>query len=125
MAAPGIQLQTEPGTAQAARWSVATRIAFRFCFIYFGLYCLLTQISTSLVPLPNVDIPDPSTFPPMHQIVTWTAVHLFGVTKPLVYFSGSGDKIFDWVLLFVMVIFTAIATAIWSILDRTRENYVT
>ena len=124
MAAPGIQLQAEPGTAPAARWSLATRIAFRFCFIYFGLYCLLTQISTSLVPLPNVDIPDPSTFPPMHQIVTWTAVHLFGVTKPLVYFSGSGDKIFDWVLLFVMVVFTAIATAIWSIVDRRRENYV-
>ena len=124
MAAPGIQLQAEPGTAPAARWSLASRIAFRFCFIYFGLYCLLTQISTSLVPLPNVDIPDPSTFPPMHQIVTWTAVHLFGVTKPLVYFSGSGDKIFDWVLLFVMVVFTAIATAIWSIVDRRRENYV-
>ncbi len=124
MAAPGIQLQAEPGTAPAARWSLATRIAFRFCFIYFGLYCLLTQISTSLVPLPNVDIPDPSTFPPMHQIVTWTAVHLFGVTKPLVYFSGSGDKIFDWVLLFVMVVFTAIATAIWSIVDRRRENYI-
>lgn len=124
MATPGLQLQAEPGAAPAARWSFATRIAFRFCFIYFGLYCLLTQISTSLVPLPNVDIPDPSTFPPMHQIVTWTAVHLFGVTKPLVYFSGSGDKIFDWVLLFVMVVLTAITTAMWSIFDRTRENYV-
>jgi uncharacterized membrane protein YphA (DoxX/SURF4 family) len=124
MATPGIQLEAEPGTAPAARWSLATRIAFRFCFVYFALYCLLTQISTSLVPLPNVDIPDPSTFPPMHQIVTWTAVHLFGVTQPLVYFSGSGDKIFDWVLLFVMVVFTAIATAIWSVVDRQRENYV-
>lgn len=125
MATAATQLQAEPGTTQAARWSLATRVAFRFCLIYFGLYCLLTQISTSLVPLPNVDIPDPSTFPPTRQIVTWTAVHLFGVTKPLVYISGSGDKIFDWVLLFVMVVLTVIATTIWSIADRRRENYVT
>ncbi len=124
MASPGIQLQAELVAAPAAHWSLPTRIAFRFCFIYFGLYCLLTQISTGLVPLPNVDIPDPATFPPMHQIVTWTAVHLFGVTKPLIYFSGSGDKIFDWVLLFVMVVLTAIATVIWSVVDRRRENYV-
>jgi len=124
MAAQGVQLQAEPAIAPAAHWSLATRIAFRFCFIYFGLYCLLTQILTGLIPLTKVDIPDPSTFFPTRQLVTWTAVHVFGVTKPLVYFSGSGDKTFDWVLLFVMVVFTVIATAIWSIVDRRRENYV-
>jgi hypothetical protein len=26
--------------------SSATRVAFRFCFVYFGLYCLLAQIVT-------------------------------------------------------------------------------
>jgi uncharacterized membrane protein YphA (DoxX/SURF4 family) len=124
MATQGVQLQTEPGITQTAHWSLATRVAFRFCFIYFGLYCILTQISTSLVPLTKVDIPDPSTILPTRQLVTWTAVHLFGVTKPLVYFSGSGDKTFDWVLLFVMVVFTVPATAVWSMLDRRRENYV-
>jgi hypothetical protein len=78
MAAQGTQLQAEPGTTQAASWRLTTRIAFRFCFIYFGLYCLLTQISTGLIPLPNVDIPDLSTFAPTRQIVTWTAAHVFG-----------------------------------------------
>jgi uncharacterized membrane protein YphA (DoxX/SURF4 family) len=125
MATQGTQLQAEPGTTQSASWSLTTRIAFRFCFIYFGLYCLLTQVSTGLVPLPNIDIPDPSTLWPTRQIVTWTAVHLFGISKPLVYFSGSGDKIFDWVLLVVMIALSALATAIWSVVDRRRENYVT
>jgi hypothetical protein len=125
MGSQGTRLQMEQPDARNRRWSAATRVAFRFCFVYFSLYCLLTQILTSLVPLPNVDVPDPSTLWPTRQIVTWMAVHLFGVTKPLVYFSGSGDKTFDWVLLFCMLVVSVIATAIWSVLDRKRENYVT
>ena len=127
MGAQGTRLQTEPVqlNPQIQQWSLPTRVAFRFCFVYFGLYCLLTQISTSLVPLPNVDIPDPSTLWPMRQIVTWIAVHIFRLTKPLVYFSGSGDKTFDWVLLCCMFALAVVATAVWSILDRKRENYLT
>ena len=26
--------------AQTPYWSLATRVAFRFCFLYFGLYCI-------------------------------------------------------------------------------------
>jgi hypothetical protein len=94
--------------------------------VYFGLYCLLTQISTSLVPLANVDVPDPSTFWPTRQIVFWTASHVFRITKPLVYTdSGSGDKTFDWVLQFCLLMIAVLATAVWSMLDRRRENYAT
>ena len=115
----------QPGK-QPRQWRSATRVAFRFCFVYFGLYCLLTQISTSLVPLPNVDVPDPSTFWPTRPIVFWTATHIFKITKPLVYTgSGSGDKTFDWVLQFCLLVIAILVTAVWSILDRRRENYVT
>lgn len=108
----------------ASEWSVWTRVAFRFCLIYFGLYCLSTQIITSFFPVPNFDIPDPSTFWPIRPIVFWTAAHVFRVSKPLVYTdSGSGDKTFDWVLLFCMLVFSIVATAIWSALDRKRRDY--
>ena len=30
-------------------WKLATRIAFRFCVVYFGLYIVLTQMLTSLL----------------------------------------------------------------------------
>jgi uncharacterized membrane protein YphA (DoxX/SURF4 family) len=127
MGTQGTQLQPEAvePAPPTQPWGIATRVAFRFCFVYFGLYCLLTQVITGLVPLPNIDIPDPSTLWPTRQIVTWTAVHIFRVTKPLVYFSGSGDKTFDWVLLVCMLVVAILATAVWSILDRQRENYVT
>jgi uncharacterized membrane protein YphA (DoxX/SURF4 family) len=116
------QLQQEP---QVPHWSLRSRVAFRFCLVYFGLFCLLTQISGGFLPIPNFEIPDPSTLWPTRQIVTWTATHIFQVTHPLVYMSGSGDKTFDWVLAFCLLVVAAAATIIWSILDRKRQNYVT
>jgi uncharacterized membrane protein YphA (DoxX/SURF4 family) len=109
---------------QRPSWTVGSRIAFRFCLVYFGLFCLLTQIFGGLLPIP-LDFPDPSNFWPTRQIVTWTEVHVFGVTHPLVYMGGSGDKVFDWVLVFCLLVVAAVSTIVWSFLDRRRLNYVT
>ncbi|HWY02974.1 MAG TPA: hypothetical protein VNX60_04840 [Candidatus Acidoferrum sp.] len=130
----GPQLQQEAHDQEAhvqqvtrvPHWSFTSRVAFRACFIYFGLFCLATQILGSLFPIPNVDVPDPGTLPPMRQIVFWTAANVFHAKLPLVYTgSGSGDKTFDWVLAFCLLVSAAVATGIWSVLDRGRENYVT
>jgi uncharacterized membrane protein YphA (DoxX/SURF4 family) len=106
-------------------WGLASRIAFRFCFVYFGLFCVTTQIFGGLFPIPKLDIPDPGTLWPIRQLTFWTAAHIFRVAPPLVYTdSGSGDKTFDWVLAFCLLVFAVLATAIWSVLERKRENYV-
>ena len=105
-------------------WSVASRVAFRFSLVYFGLYCLATQIITSLAPLPNVDFPDPASFRPMSSIVLWTEAHVLRIAKPIPWIeTGSGDKTFDWALVVFLLMVSALATALWSILDRRRENY--
>src|SRR5580700_9449786 len=107
------------------RWSLTCRIAFRFCFVYFGLFCLSNQIFGGLFPIPGVEVPDPSTFWPVRQITFWIAAHIFHARLPLVYTdSGSGDKPFDWVLTFWLLVVAALATGIWSVLDRKRENYL-
>ena len=60
----------------------------------------------------------------MRAIVFWTAARLFGAKTPLVYSgSGSGDKTFDWVLAFCLLIVALAATAVWSVLDRRRTSY--
>ena len=116
------QLEPEP---QHPRWKLASRITFRFCFVYFGLFCIYTQIFGGLIFIPKMETPDPSSLWPMRQIVFWTAAHIFHAHLPLVYTgSGSGDKTFDWVLAFCLLVFSAVATCIWSVLDRKRENYV-
>ena len=109
----------------ATHWSSVSRVAFRFCFVYFGLYCLLTQIISSLIPAPNVDVPDLATLWPVRPVILWIAAHILRIKATLVYSgSGSGDKIFDYVLVLFILVITLVATAIWSSLDK-RENYVT
>ena len=104
---------------------LASRIAFRFCFVYFSLYCLGTQIITSLLSIPNVEIPDLATFWPMRSIV-FAAGRLFRVSAtPNFSDTGSGDRRFDWLLVFCLLVTSIVATAVWSYLDRNRESYAT
>lgn len=111
---------------QTEKWSLGTRIAFRVFFVYFGVYCCTTQILGSMFPIPKVNIPDLGTLTPLRQMVFWTAAHIFRVKSQLIYEgSGSGDKTFDWVQVVCFLTIAAIATLIWSVLDRERENYVT
>lgn len=127
------QLGLEPGVAQetgsakpAVHWSPALRVVFRFCVAYFTLFSLSNQIIGGLIVIPMVDVPDFGILWPLRQITFWTARHVFHVTRALVYTgSGSGDKTFDWVQVFCLLVIAAVITALWSVLDRRRENYVT
>ncbi|MGH9635343.1 MAG: DoxX family protein [Candidatus Angelobacter sp.] len=107
-------------------WGLGLRIAFRFCVAYFTLFSLSNQILGGLLVLPKVNIPELSAFWPFRQVTFWTAAHVFHIMRPLVYTgSGSGDKTFDWVLAFCLLVIAAAVTCLWSILDRRRENYIT
>jgi hypothetical protein len=112
---------------QIPKWSLAVRIGFRFCLIYLGLFCLATQIITTfLSATQGQDIPDPSTLWPLRPLVFWTAAHVFHVQAALSMGgnSGSVDCMFGWVLAFCLLTIAVLATAVWSLVDRTRENYI-
>jgi hypothetical protein len=118
--------ESEPIQSTQQRWSALSRVAFRFCFVYFGLYCLSTQIINCVLTVPKIDVPDPATLPPFRPAIMWVGTHVFRLTTPLVYSgSGSGDKYFDWVLLFCILVTALIATLVWSVLDRKRQKYAT
>jgi len=123
------QLQTEPIQPQQniPRWSPALRIAFQFWMIYLGLYCLATQFSTTLFAAgEGADLPDPATLWPLRPAIFWTAAHIFHVNAPLCAFggnSGSADCMFGWVMTFCLLVIATAATVVWSLLDRSRENY--
>jgi len=110
-------------SAAVQSWSPLKRLAFRFCFAYFGLYCFVGTLP-GIVPIPKVELSDPLTLQPFRAGIFWVAAHLFGATLPLVYKdSGSGDKIWDWTETFCILVVALIATGIWSALDRQRRNY--
>ena len=91
--------------------------------IYPELYCLATQIITAPA---GADIPDPATVWPLRPVIFWTAAHIFHVNAPLCAFggnSGSGDCMFGWVMTFCLLVMATAATVVWSLLDRSRENY--
>jgi len=103
-----------PREPRAPGWRPVTRVAFRFCFVYFGLYSLATQIYGGVLVIPNFSLPGLGTLWPMRQITSWYATHLFGVTPPLAYTGTSGDTAFYWVQTFWLLLFAVLATAVWS-----------
>lgn len=111
-------------TVPTTSWGLLTKLAFRFCFCYFTLITILTQMLGALISIPKVDIPDVATLLPVRTVILWTAAHVFRVTQQPVYEgSGSGDKIFDWVMGFCALVVAIGATAVWSMMDRRRHQY--
>lgn len=107
------------------RWSLITRIAFRFTAIYFSLYILLTQMFGGLVGpllalLPAGSVTLPASSWTVQTAVTWLATKVLGFSSPLVTRSGSGDKPFDLTLIVLIAIVAAVATVVWSLLARRR-----
>jgi uncharacterized membrane protein YphA (DoxX/SURF4 family) len=125
-------IQSEPKVAiesvssePVAKWNLGLRIAFRFCFVYFTLYCLSTQIVPGMLAIPKVRIPLLGAIWPLQQLTLWTAAHVFHISGPLVTNpTGSGDRVFDWVENFCLLCLSVIVVVIWSIVDRRRKNYV-
>ena len=115
-----------PLPTSSSVWHPATRVAFRFCLVYLGLYILMTQLMLgTLIPLPAYELPELGTLPPFRTVVMSVANHLFGVSSSLVVTgSGSGDKIFDWVQVFCFLAIAVVAMSAWTLLDRKRKNYV-
>lgn len=76
--------------------------------------------------MPKLNIPELSSLWPLRHITFWAAAHIFRIKHDLIYTdTGSGDKTFDWVLAFCLLVIAAGITLVWSILDRRRPNYVT
>ena len=115
---------TERATPVSVKWPPLVRILFRFSFVYFGLFCLATQISGSLFIIPTGSFRGLGTLWPMRSITVWIAEHVFGATDPLVYGRYSGETLFFWIQTLWLLLVALIATVAWSVLDRRRENYV-
>jgi len=123
---PSVQVEApQRPESPVPRWSPLTRIAFRFAFVYFGLFCLSTQIAGSLFQVPFGSFRGFGLLWPMRPITLWIAEKFLGATEPLAYGRNSGETLFFWAQTFWLLILAIVATVVWSLVDRRRENYVT
>jgi hypothetical protein len=107
-------------------WNPLTRIAFRFCFIYLGLYILATQIFGSLLLIPNFHFRGLGPLWPMREITIWIATHVFRISTPLTYTGESiGETSFFWVQMFWILAISILATIVWCVVERGRQHYAT
>jgi len=107
-------------SARSGRWSLATRIAFRFAFVYFLLY--VNPVLFELVPYARNAVQ--KYFAMWERIVPAVAKALLGI-RITTFTNGSGDTTFDFVKLACVAAVAAVVTLLWSILDRRRMSYTT
>lgn len=114
MASPGPALQPN------ARWNPALKIGFRFACCYLFLFCF---------PFPLGSIPytgKPAEWYELlwQKVVPWMASHLLRLSQPITIFTnGSGDTRFDYIKALCLLVVAALASILWSVLDRKRQNY--
>jgi hypothetical protein len=113
--------------ARRAPWHPATRIAFRFCVTYFGLFCLwFAQITFVFTGVAGRWLPDEAIMWQMvalEPVTSWVGRHVLGVDAVLHLDSGSGDQAAIWVGVFCVLVVAAIAAVVWSVIDRQRTEY--
>ena len=107
-------------------WRTPTRIVFRFVFCYFALYCLYVFSFEEQIFKFALTGRFADTWVDLfwHHLVPWFATHILRLAHPITVFSnGSGDTTYDYVLILFELLLAAVATLVWSALDRTRPNY--
>jgi uncharacterized membrane protein YphA (DoxX/SURF4 family) len=115
----------QPEAAQPpVRWSLATRIAFRFCFCYllpFGVTGLF-MFTDFIFHMSNSALWNLDRFDPWRAALPWICAHIFGVQRKLTIYPDA-DYLSGYLQHLVELTLAVAATVIWSILDRKRSLY--
>jgi hypothetical protein len=98
-------------------WSLATRVAFRFCFVFLLLYNL--PFPLEYIPKLGIDGYVQSAW---EWLIGLVALPWFGVQADGT-FNGSGDKTWNWIQIFLQTSIAAAAALVWSIADRRARSY--
>ncbi len=103
------------------RWSLPTRIAFRFVVCYFLLY---TDFLLGFIPYSSPILRKLTAF--WYPIVVWVGKDVLHLQRDI-YLLGEVDSIsntaFGTVLFLCYLVAAAVAAAVWSVLDRRRPHY--
>ena len=121
-----------PQDLQPHRWSIATRVGFRFAFCYFTAYCLANGNATVWETIPKLGEKIEGYLANIFLLpAQFLARRLFHVPPPgdTIHPTGSGDTAINWIAVLLMLVLSACITAVWSIVaersSRRRLHYQT
>jgi hypothetical protein len=100
-------------------------VAFRFCFLYFGLFALATQVAGSLLPI--ISFRGLGPLWPMRDITLWIALHVFGLppTSASLDPGKGGETVFFGIQIAWILVVAVAGAGLWSFVDRKTTNYNT
>jgi len=109
---------------QPVRWSLALRIAFRFCFCYFLPFGVagLFLFADFLEIMKHGTFLNTARFDPWHAALPWICAHIFRVQRKLSILPES-DKLSGYLQHLFELMLALAATVVWSVLDRKRSHY--
>src|SRR5215213_6025640 len=103
-----------------AEWTLAQRFGFRFLLLYVVLYTYPGPLNE----LPGTDFLSNPYAALWRAVVPWFGTHVLRLAHPVsVRPSGSGDKLFDWVLIAVLLAVALLAATLWTVLDRRHRSH--
>lgn len=102
------------------RWSLAKRVGFRFVFAYLVLYNLPFPLGeptfTDNIAQKYDDLWQP--------VVAWVGEHVLHLSYEISFApTGSGDTTHRYIQALCFLTLAALATLLWSALDRERPGY--
>jgi len=101
-------------------WSHLQLLGFRFLVIYFLLYSFPGPIAE----VPYLDIVQKPFDALWRAVVPWVGAHVLRIPQPIsLQPSGSGDKLFDWVQVFSMLVLAMLAAVAWTLIDRKPRSH--
>jgi hypothetical protein len=122
-----LQVEAEPQAQQPAQastparaWSLPTRLAFRFGFVYLVLYGFPGPLGF----LPGADWIFGWYVTATQKLVIWTGAHVLHLGQPVQYVpTGSGDTLHNYIENLLILAIAVVAMLVWSVLDRKRREY--
>lgn len=106
--------------APARHWSLLQRLGFRFLVIYVVLY----SFPSPLDEIPYVDVLQKPVDALWRATVPWVGAHVLRLAEPIsLQPSGSGDKLFDWVNVFTILVLATLGAVAWTLVDRKPRSH--
>ena len=102
-------------------WSLPTRIAFRFCFIYLLLYLLPRPFWGMVPPIPVLNR---ALYEAWKALLAFVTGRILSWSPPEGGFNfGGGDAPTDYVRLLCCAVFALAGTAVWSAMQRSSAGH--